>query len=288
MRAGTFERNSIANNLALRLGLIGRGISLSRTPRMHETEAAAQGISCSYELLDLDSGSIGSLPQVLDVCEAEGFAGVNVTFPFKQAALPYLTDLSDEARQIGAVNTIVFRNGRRFGYNTDFWGFSESFRQGLADVSVNEVLLIGAGGAGAALAWAMTDLSVGRLLIADANRNAAARLASRIGPQAEPVDDLAAAAAKADGIINATPMGMAKLPGMPLAPELIEPRHWVADIVYFPLETAFLKAARAAGCRTLSGEGMAVFQAVRAFELFSGRAANPERMRATFKSLGSE
>ncbi|MGR3496057.1 shikimate dehydrogenase [Citreimonas sp.] len=273
---------------ALRMGLVGNGIARSRTPAMHEAEAAAQGLNCRYDLLDTDAGTLGPLPEILDRAEAAGYAGLNVTFPYKQAVIPHLHQLSDAARRIGAVNTIVFRDGRRYGHNTDFWGFSESLRRGLPDAAMGTVLLVGAGGAGAALAHALADMEVGRLLIADTREEAAAELAGSVGARAGAVSDLTDAARHADGIVNATPVGMAKLPGTPVEPDLLEARHWVADIVYFPLETALLREARARGCRTLSGEGMALFQAVRAFELFTGRPADPDRMRETFRRLGAD
>ena len=94
-----------------------------------------------------------------------------------------------------------------------------------------------------------------------------------------------AAAGEANGIVNCTPVGMEKHPGLPLSAAAIDPRQWVADIVYFPLETELLRAARAQGCRSLDGSGMAVFQAVRAFELFTGRPADPNRMKATFDAF---
>ncbi|WP_229737803.1 shikimate dehydrogenase [Primorskyibacter flagellatus] len=273
-------------NAAFCMGLVGRGIRLSRTPAMHEAEAAAQGLTCRYDLMDTDAGTEGPLAGILDRAEAAGYAGLNITYPYKQDVIAHLHQLSDAARRIGAVNTVVFRDGRRFGHNTDFWGFSESLRRGLPDAALGTVLLIGAGGAGAALAHALADLGVARLLIADTRLKAAQGLAAAVGPVAHAVSDVAAGVAEADGIVNATPVGMAKLPGTPIEAGLLSPRHWVADIVYFPLETAFLKAARATGCRTLSGEGMAVFQAVRAFELFTGRPADPDRMRGTFRRLG--
>ena len=151
---------------------------------------------------------------------------------------------------------------------------------------MNTVLLIGAGGAGAAIAHALIDLEVGELLIADTRDGAAEALAQAAGPRASAVGYLAAAAAAADGIINATPAGMASSPGIPIEPSLIEARHWVADIVYFPLETELLRLAHERGCRTLGGEGMAVFQAVRAFELLTGRPADANRMRETFHRFG--
>lgn len=272
----------------LRLGLIGRGIQLSRTPAMHEAEAAAHGLTCRYDLLDTDAGTDDDLAAILNRAEAAGFAGLNVTFPYKQAVMAHLDAVSDAAGRIGAVNTVVFRDGGRFGHNTDFWGFSESVRRGLKGAAMDRVLLLGAGGAGAALAFALADLGVKRLMITDTRPGAAEALAAAVGAPAEAIDDVAEAMQRADGVVNATPVGMEKLPGTPIPPALLAPRHWVVDIIYFPLETELLKAARDTGCRVLSGAGMAVFQAVRAFELFTGRQADAERMRQTFEAMAPD
>ena len=122
------------------LGLIGKGIQASKSPALHETEAAAQGFHCSYEFFDLDYARDGRngdvLPDLLREAEDRGFAGLNITYPCKQAIIPMLHELSDEARIVGAVNTVRFRDGRRVGYNTDAWGFAESFRRGLSGASL--------------------------------------------------------------------------------------------------------------------------------------------------------
>ncbi|GAB5378298.1 MAG: shikimate dehydrogenase [Acuticoccus sp.] len=289
--ASVGNEGEVTAAVPLRLALVGQGIGLSRTPPMHQAEARAQGFSCRYDLIDTDtaSGAPGTLAEIIARAEADGFAGLNVTYPYKREALALTDTLSDAARTVGAVNTIVFGGGARHGHNTDLWGFAESFRRGLPDVPLGTVLLIGAGGAGAAVAHALAGLGAGRILIADTCRKAAEALAGALRPAgiATATQDLAAAAAAADGIVNATPVGMAKLPGIPIDPSLLSGRHFVADIIYFPLETELLAAARAAGCATLRGEGMAVFQAVRAFELFTGRPANADRMRATFNALGA-
>ena len=271
------------------VGLLGSGIAASRTPHMHMTVGAELGLSYDYRLLDVDkAGSPPDLGALLDRLQAAGFAGINVTYPYKQAILPLLDTVSDDARLANAVNTVVFRDGRRVGENTDTGGFRDSFRSGLPDAPRRRVLLVGAGGAGGAVARALCDEGVERLLVHDVDASRAADLVARLGAdRAEVVTDLAAAVAAADGIVNATPIGMDKLPGLPLPAEMIAPRHWVADIVYFPLETALLAAARARGCRVLPGSGMAVHQAVRAFELFTGLKPDPARMWAAFESAGA-
>lgn len=281
-----------APHRAVLVGLLGRGIQLSRTPAMHEAEARARDFPYVYRLLDADvmGTPSPSLPDILRFAEYLGFSGLNVTFPYKQEILPLLDELSPSAREVGSVNTVVFRNGRRHGHNTDVWGFRESFRRDMAEAPRGTVLLLGAGGAGAAVAQALLDCGVGRLLISDTEPLRASQLAARLntrsgGGRADSTLDIAAACDAADGIVNATPVGMAKLPGMPLAPQHIAPRHWVADIVYFPLETELLRHARRLGCRTLSGEGMAVWQAVRAFELFTGIQPDTDRMRTAFAAF---
>ncbi|MEX6509055.1 shikimate dehydrogenase [Jiella sp. M17.18] len=274
-------------------GLIGRGIQLSRTPAMQEAAGARLGMRFVYQLLDADimGDPQPDLATILRAAELCGFAGVNVTYPFKRQVIPLLDVLSDAAQRVGAVNTVVFRHGKRFGHNTDCWGFAESFRRGMPGVATSAVLLIGAGGAGGAVAHALLDCGVERILVFDiepASADALVRsLNMRAGGKclAGRVDDLAAAARAADGIVNASPVGMAKLPGLPIPADLIAPRHFVADVVYFPLETELLKAAREKGCRVLPGSGMALFQAVRAFELFTGVKPDVAAMQETFDSF---
>ncbi|MBA1321154.1 shikimate dehydrogenase [Pseudomonas plecoglossicida] len=273
-------------------GLIGRGIQASRTPALHEHEGDAQSLRYLYRLIDADQLGLedSALPDLLEAAQRTGFTGLNITFPFKQAILPLLDELSDEARGIGAVNTVVFKDGKRIGHNTDCLGFAEGFRRGLGDVSKRLVVQMGAGGAGAAVAHALLAEGVAQLVLfeVDVARGQALvdNLNQRFGAgRAALGGDLAATLADADGLVNTTPVGMAKLPGTPLPVELLHARLWVAEIIYFPLETALLRHARALGCRTLDGGNMAVFQAVKAFELISGRVADASRMQAHFASM---
>jgi shikimate dehydrogenase len=275
---------------AVRAGLVGRGIGGSRTPAMHMAEGAALGIAYDYTRFDMDERA-GTMADIFALAEAEDFAGLNVTFPYKVEVIGHLDGLSDNARALGAVNTVVFRDGRRLGHNTDMWGFAESFRRGMAGAPKTAVLLLGAGGAGMAVGHALMSVGTGTLWIHDTDAARAAALAddlaARFGTdRAQVAADLADLAPALDGVVNATPVGMDKLPGCAIPPTLLRPDLWVADIVYFPLETALLAAARAIGCRVLPGSGMAVFQAVRAFELITGLVPDPDRMRATFESLG--
>ncbi|WP_117190413.1 shikimate dehydrogenase [Rhizobium terrae] len=276
----------------LKAGLIGSGIQASLTPAMHMQEGAAQGFHYDYELLDLNQLRLtpSDLPALLDDAEARGLCGLNITHPCKQVVIPFLDELSDEARALGAVNTVVLKDGKRFGHNTDWWGFAESFRRGLPGADLSAAVQIGAGGAGVATAYAALSLGLRELLVFDREAERAAQLAesmSALFPDAtvRASGDFAAAMRTASGLIHATPTGMAKYPGVPLPPDLLEPHHWVAEIVYFPLETELLKEAVKRGCRVLNGGGMAVFQAVGAFKLFTGREPDAARMMRHFKTM---
>ncbi|NMX98839.1 shikimate dehydrogenase [Pseudomonas veronii] len=275
-------------------GLIGAGIQASRTPALHEQEGDAQGLRYLYRLIDLEplQLDINALPDLLQAAEQMNFTGLNITYPCKQAILPLLDELSDEARGIGAVNTVVFKAGKRIGHNTDCLGFAEGFRRNLQDVVRRRVVQMGAGGAGAAVAHALLAEGVEHLSIFDVDASRAQDLADNLahcfGPgRAQVGTHLENAMAEADGLVNTTPMGMAKLPGTPVPPALLHAQLWVAEIVYFPLETELLRNARALGCRTLDGGNMAVFQAVKAFELFSGVVPDAHRMLAHFQSMKS-
>ncbi|UVK93013.1 shikimate dehydrogenase [Pseudomonas atacamensis] len=273
-------------------GLIGAGIQASRTPALHEHEGDAQGLRYLYQLIDLDPLRLDStaLPDLLQAAERMNYTGLNITFPCKQAVIPLLDELSPEARGIGAVNTVVLKDGKRVGHNTDCLGFAEGFRRGLTDAARERVVQMGAGGAGAAVAHALLSEGVRQLTIFDVDRERAESLANNLnqhfGPsRAQAGADLPGALAQADGLVNTTPMGMAKLPGSPVPAGLLRKAMWVAEIVYFPLETELLRDARALGCRTLDGGNMAVFQAVKAFELFSGVVPDAQRMLEHFQSM---
>lgn len=273
-------------------GLIGAGIGASLTPAMHEEEGAHLGLTTIYRRIDLDVLGVGpeALPELLRAAEWMGYSGLNITYPCKQAVVPLLHELSEDARALGAVNTVVLKDGRRIGHNTDLPGFVAGFEHQLPDVPRQRVVLLGAGGAGAAVGAGLLQLGAFDLAIYDVDTGRAAALATRLGPRARPLVNLAGLAAvlpAADGIVHCTPTGMAKLPGLPLPAELISPHHWVAEIVYFPLETELLRVARAKGCRTAAGSGMAVYQAVHALKLFTGREPDAQRMMQHFETLCS-
>jgi shikimate dehydrogenase len=276
----------------LLLGLIGQGIQQSMTPAMQEEEARRQGLRVHYQLIDLAASGAGveALPALVDAMRMIGFAGFNVTFPCKQAIMPFLDDLSDEARAMGAVNTVVNRNGKLIGHNTDGSGWSWGFRRALPQADLTRVALLGGGGAGSAIAHAAMRIGVKHLTVVDLDLARTRPLVDTLNRlygagQISAGTDIAAALHGASGLIHATPTGMDKLPGLPLPATLLRADMWVSEVVYFPLQTALLKAAAALGCPISDGGGMAVGQAVGAFELFTGLQPDVARIDAHFRSM---
>jgi len=282
------------------VGLIGASVGASLSPRLHEREADELGLRYLYQLIDIDALGVTaeSIGELLPQAARLGFTGLNITHPCKQQVLDFLDELSPEARALGAVNTVVFREGRAIGYNTDWSGFAAGFTRGLSNAPLGHVVVLGAGGAGAAVSYALLGLGARHITVVDVVPDRAEALAERLhghGPNGRvgtvgvaEVEALAIAVQSADGVVNASPVGMTPRPGSPLPTDLLRPDMWVADVVYRPLHTEFLVHASEIGCRTLSGGGMAVFQAAEAFHLFTARVPNPERMYRHFLTLTAE
>ena len=264
------------------VGLVGTGIGPSLSPALHEREADRLGLRYLYRRLDLDELR-ASLGEIVAAARLAGYDGLNVTHPGKQVVLKHLDSVDATAGAVGAVNTIVFRDGQAVGYNTDTTGFARAVETGLADVSLGRVVLLGAGGAGAACGHALRAMGARDITVFDREPARAAALAATLNATAgTALDD---ALSTADGMVHATPTGMEAHPGLPLPSDLLGPRLWVADVVYRPLDTALVRAARARGCRVLDGGRMAVFQAADAFRLFTGRTPDADRMLRHFESL---
>jgi shikimate dehydrogenase len=272
------------------IGLLGANIMKSLAPALHIDAFAAAGITGHYHLMDVDQLPGRTLQSLLDAVKTAGFVGVNVTFPFKQAVIPLLDTLSPEARQIGAVNTVVIgKTGHTTGYNTDRSGFRLNFEDGLGRAAAEgkTAVLVGAGGAGSAVAFALMDLGLKTLIVHDQDKARATALAADViahfgAGRCRLSERLTAEIAAADGVANATPIGMTGFPGNPVPVESLRPDHWVADVIYSPMHTELIKAAAAKGARTLTGGGMCVYQAVDAFRLFTSIDPDVARMHRTF------
>jgi shikimate dehydrogenase len=275
-------------------GLVGQNILASRSPWLHEQEAAALGLQLTYVLFDFASRNWVSadLPRLIDAVQTVGFSGVNVTHPFKQHVIPLLDELAPSAQKVGAVNTVHFVGNKRIGHNTDVTGFGHSLQRGLPGAKLDRIVQFGAGGGGSATAHALLGLGAKELVLVDADASRRGRLADQLAEEfplaaITQTDDGNAVISAADGIVNATPVGMVAYPGTPFDTSLLTSAHWVADIVYFPLETQLLCEARSRGCATLAGSGMAVFQAADAFDIFTGRTADRLRMLKSFDAFTS-
>jgi shikimate dehydrogenase len=263
------------------VGLVGAGIGASLSPALHESAADRLGLRYVYQVIDLDELDLNAsaIGELLADAQRLGFRGLNVTHPCKQLVLEWLDELAPGAVALGAVNTVVFDAGRAIGHNTDLFGFRESFVRCLQDASLDAVVLVGAGGAGAAVAHALLELGTRALTIIDLEDQRASDLAVAVNARfaegdvrAAPLEELGERLGEACGLVHATPMGMAAHPGTAVAPSLLGPHLWVADIVYRPLET-------------LDGGTMAVFQAAESFRLFTGVEPDSEHMLRRFAEL---
>ncbi|WP_230862622.1 shikimate dehydrogenase [Amycolatopsis camponoti] len=273
-------------------GLIGAGIGPSLSPPLHETEARRLGVDLVYARFDLDELDVPAtaVGPLLTAAREAGYRGLNITHPCKQVVVEHLDELSPDAAALAAVNTVVFEGGRAVGHNTDWSGFARGLRTGLPEVALGSVVLLGAGGAGAAVAHGLLTAGAGRVQVFDLDAGRATELAvalaDRFGAgRASAGADLEAALSAADGLVHATPTGMAAHPGLPVPAGLLRPDLWIAEVVYRPLETELVRAARAVGARVLDGGRMAVFQAAEAFALFTGAEPDAARMARHFATL---
>jgi shikimate dehydrogenase len=277
------------------VGLIGSNIQKSLSPALHEDACNGAGMRGHYHLMDLDTLPGRTLESLLKAVRTTGFAGVNITYPCKEAVLPLLDEITPEARQIGAVNTVtVDRLGRTCGHNTDRIGFQRAFEETLGGSAARgkTILLVGAGGAGRAVAFALFDLGVGSVLVHDTEPERARRLADTLGAEfgenrSRTAETMASAMAIAEGVVNATPVGMLGVLGIPVPLDMISSDQWVADVIYTPLETQFIEASRAKGCKVMGGAGMCVHQAAVSFQLFTGCVPDLPRMQRMFSEAAA-
>ncbi|MFC3283336.1 shikimate dehydrogenase family protein [Litchfieldella rifensis] len=275
----------------MRLGLIGKAIMNSSSPDLHVRLGKLTGIPASYDLFDANEQPIESLESQVRKVIAEGYRGVNVTFPYKEQAVHLATRPSEGARRVGAANTLVFADGEIIAENTDYTGFISGFRATLGDRKPGRVLLIGTGGVGKAVAFGLGKLGAEEIVLMDLDAAKSRQLAGELeaqGFRASIVtqDRLAEAVGRCDGLVNCTPIGHEKSPGCPLPKELIQGHHWIFDAVYVPAVTEFIAAAKAAGASVMSGVSLFVFQGVDAFKLFcedaDKRAAVDEQATTLF------
>lgn len=273
------------------LGLIGSPIAHSAAPAMHESAARAAGLELHYHLIEVAGAGPGDLAAMLDGVRRLGFSGVNVTFPYKEAVIPLLDGLSPEAAAMGAVNTVVARDGKLTGHNTDATGFATAYRAMNRSDGDKPVAIIGTGGVGKAIGFALASCGVANLRLFDVDRAKASALAGQLGQRAsvEIMPSVAAAVTGAAGIVNGTPIGMLPNRDNPVPDGLIQPSQWVADAVYHPLWTPLLKAAQVAGAAVMTGRELSINQAIDAFFLFTGHQPSHDAIAEAFdKALAAQ
>ncbi len=252
-------------------GILGRPVSHSLSPVMHNAALAATGVAgvyVAFPVIDLN--------QAVQGLRGLGIRGVSVTIPFKESIIPLLDEVEDEARHIGAVNTVINRDGRLWGTNTD-WQGAQAALEGQIPLKGQRLLVLGAGGAGRALVYALQRAG-SQVWVSDVDDPRAQTLAQEFGISAVPWH--ARGNLRADVLVNATPVGMApEAEATPYPAASLSQFQVVMDIVYTPLQTRLLQEAAARGCQIIDGLEMLIYQGARQFELFTGQPAPVEVMR---------
>jgi shikimate dehydrogenase len=258
---------TILSGKARLAGIIGWPVAHSRSPRLHGFWLQRHGVDGAYVPLPIHPDAF---PSAVRGLAAAGFAGANVTAPHKLAAFEICDTVEASARRAGAVNTLVFQDGRIIGRNTDGLGFVANLRAHGVDPAAGPALVLGAGGAARAVVAALQDVGV-TVTIANRTRARADALARDL-PGLLVIDWAARSAAIADCalLVNTTSLGMAGHPALDVDLDRARPGIAVADIVYVPLETPLLAAARARGLRPVEGLGMLLHQAVPGFAAWFG------------------
>ena len=252
-------------------GILGWPVGHSKSPRLHGYWLEQHGIDGAYVPLPVRPEAFARAVRALGDL---GFRGASVTVPHKVAALEACDSLDPAAERIGAVNTVIFDEGRIEGRNTDAPGFIESLRQGAPAWSASDgpAVVLGAGGAARAVVFALLEAGVGELCLLNRTAARAEALARDFGPalRVEPWEDRAEALAGAGLLVNTTSLGMTGQAELDLALDRLPERAVVTDIVYAPLETALLRRAKARGHATVDGLGMLLHQGRPAFEAWFG------------------
>ncbi len=267
----------------LKLGLIGDNIVRSRSPLLHRLAGAQHGIAVTYNRLipkDLDQ----TFEAVFESCAGQGYRGINVTYPYKERAAGMVRIDDPLVRAIGAVNTVLFEGDGPQGQNTDYTGFIAGYRGTRGRAQPGIACLIGTGGVGRALAFALLALEAKEIRLVDRDQGKAEALAADLrqvpgAPEITVFADAEAAARGAQGLLNGTPVGMVGYGGTPLARAAMEGAEWVFDAVYTPVETEFLQDANAQGLALISGYELFFFQGVHAWKHFTGLSLDEGRLR---------
>lgn len=280
-------------------GIIGYPIEHTLSPAFQNAAFKAAGFNWVYVPLLVRPDQ---LEAAMTGAKAMNFAGLNVTMPHKKEVIKYLDELSDSARLAEAVNTVEFKKSRLIGHNTDIVGFLDSLERDAGySLQKKNVLLIGAGGAAQSVAVAVAKAGAEQIAILNRTAEKAERLRQLIEANfprcmvkiSSPNDEeLVSLKSESHLIVNATSVGMISNPGLPVGMERIGPNHLVYDVIYYPLETAFLREAKERGAKVLNGVRMLLYQGAKAWQIWTGRPAPfaemAEALATELKLKGSE
>lgn len=271
----------------VRLGLLGNNIGRSRAKNLHELLGEMYGLDVTYKPMDLAGKADVNIAEELQRCRREGYTGVNVTHPYKKEAISSVSLMDGFPAGLTSVNTVIFDGEKMSADNTDYTGCVRAFKDSFGDdFKPGRVLMLGAGGVGVAIACAMRELGAAELVISDLNEHSVADLTAQLGDGSMPIrpagDDIVEETRLADGLINATPIGMFQYPGCAFDKTAVNSQKWAFDAVYTPENTEFLDACRKKNIATLSGFKLFLFQGLDAFERFAGYIPDAKEVEKEF------
>ena len=277
------EQSNEIQSVELRLGLIGDNISASQSPRLHELAGMQHNINVRYDRL-IPKTLGRDFESVFLECRLGDYRGINITFPYKEK-VTHLVSLRDSITStIGAVNTVIFEEQGPMGYNTDYIGFISAYRNFFKSDEPGCTVILGTGGVGRSIAFALVELGASEIRLIDLNAEKSNSLAESIRQRSDAsvvltYESLEEATKGAEGIINCTPLGMTGIGGTPIELKLMEKALWAFDAVYTPIETQFLRNARHQGLKVMSGYELFFYQAIEAWQLFSGLSLDICKLR---------
>lgn len=268
-------------------GLLGHPVGHSKSPLMHNAAMKQEGLDMVYLAFDVEPCNV---KKAIEGLKALNYSGVNVTIPHKESVMEHLDGLSEEAKYIGAVNTIINRNGKLIGDNTDGRGFMQSLKNESFDVVDKKVLLIGAGGAAKAVATKLLLEGVSSIGISEIDKTKGMQLVDHLnslgkGRKALFVEELKKNAIESNLIINCTPVGMKESDPLLLTEKEMNSEQLVFDLIYNPSKTKLLQEAEKKGAKILNGLGMLVYQGALSFEMWTGVYPDTDIM---FKAIKGE
>ncbi len=262
----------------MKIGLIGNNISSSNAPDIHIRLAKIFQISLKYLLFDLKDKEENYFAVLLEELRVAGFKGVNITFPFKEKVINHVDIISENSRNVGSANTLIFRK-KITAQNTDYTGFLKTYNFHFGKNTPGTILVLGAGGVSRAVTFALAFLGVEKIFLIDKDEIKAKSLSKdlsilNINCVVTKLDQLEKYLSSFDGIINCTPVGHYDFPGCPLGNLMPNKKQWIFDVVYTPAKTNFIKKGEQVGAKIISGIDLFIFQAIDAFLYFTENKEN--------------